>query len=310
MSKRKRPATKEEITRILFEESSDSDLSSEDDGWPKNDSFVDNAEADNHSTDEDEESDANDEDNILCRNINFSCSEIIWKEEIENNKIKLSNKILGGGPTHNLSPGASILDFFNLFFTLPMMEVVLQNTNKYAELMKASQPSKKCFQKWTPLESIDELWGFISCIFAMGMTKAPSLKHYWSEDPVLGNNFVKSTMSRDRFLQILRCFHLSNREEEKASNHPEYYMMQKLDPFMTEVRSNFCRFFTPNKNLSVDEALLKYKGRCGIIQYMPNKPAKRGIKVWMLCDSITGYVMDFEVYCGNKGRMERTENGL
>ncbi len=62
--------------------------------------------------------------------------------------------------------------------------------------------------------------------------------------------------------------------------------------------------------MAVDEALLKYKGRLGIIQYMPLKPAKRGIKVWMLCTSFLGYVYNFDVYCGKKDSIHRTSHGL
>ncbi|KAH3782835.1 hypothetical protein DPMN_160755 [Dreissena polymorpha] len=31
---------------------------------------------------------------------------------------------------------------------------------------------------------------------------------------------------------------------------------------------------------------------------MPAKPIKRGIKCWMLCDSRSGYLANFEVYLG------------
>ena len=33
-------------------------------------------------------------------------------------------------------------------------------------------------------------------------------------------------------------------------------------------------------------------------QYMPMKPVKRGIKVWVRADAVTGYICDFEIYVG------------
>ena len=36
---------------------------------------------------------------------------------------------------------------------------------------------------------------------------------------------------------------------------------------------------------TVDEAMIKFKGRSKIKQYLPKKPIKRGIKVWILADS-------------------------
>ena len=43
----------------------------------------------------------------------------------------------------------------------------------------------------------------------------------------------------------------------------------------------------------------------GLKQYMPMKPVKRGIKVWVLADSVNGYFSRLEVYSGKQpGRVE------
>lgn len=40
---------------------------------------------------------------------------------------------------------------------------------------------------------------------------------------------------------------------------------------------------------------------------MPLKPVKRGIKMWLRCDSLTGYTYDMSIYCGKEGSvLERT----
>ena len=57
----------------------------------------------------------------------------------------------------------------------------------------------------------------------------------------------------------------------------------------------------------MDEAMIKFKGRSALKQYMPMKPIKRGIKVWVLGDSTNGYFSRFQVYCG---RQENREEGL
>ena len=43
-------------------------------------------------------------------------------------------------------------------------------------------------------------------------------------------------------------------------------------------------------------------------QYVPLKPTKRGFKVWVRADSVTGYFCDFNVYVGRETR--GTEVGL
>ena len=49
------------------------------------------------------------------------------------------------------------------------------------------------------------------------------------------------------------------------------------------------------------------KGRISFLQYLPKKPKKWGIKLWVLAESLTGYVSNFEVYTGAS---DTTEHGL
>jgi len=54
----------------------------------------------------------------------------------------------------------------------------------------------------------------------------------------------------------------------------------------------------PHCEQAVDEAMIKYKGRTSLKQYMPMQPIKRGIKMWCRVDSTNGYLCDFDVYTG------------
>ena len=45
-------------------------------------------------------------------------------------------------------------------------------------------------------------------------------------------------------------------------------------------------------------------------QYMPKKPTKWGIKVWMLAESKTGYVSNFDVYLGKAPPSDQAELGM
>ena len=56
--------------------------------------------------------------------------------------------------------------------------------------------------------------------------------------------------------------------------------------------------YIPEKNLSLDEGMLKWKGRLSIKVYNPMKPAKYGLKFYFLCESQSGYVLDFIMYRG------------
>jgi len=56
--------------------------------------------------------------------------------------------------------------------------------------------------------------------------------------------------------------------------------------------------YQPGRDLSVDESMIKYKGRLAFRQYMPDKPTKYGIKDFVLAESHTGYCLKFLTYTG------------
>ena len=53
--------------------------------------------------------------------------------------------------------------------------------------------------------------------------------------------------------------------------------------------------FEPSKQLSLDESTCPFKGRVNFCTYNPNKPLKRCIKLFMVCDAATGYCCCFNI---------------
>ena len=58
---------------------------------------------------------------------------------------------------------------------------------------------------------------------------------------------------------------------------------------------------------SVDETMINFKRQLGFYQYMPVKSVKWGVKVWMLTEGRTGYVVNFQIYTGHN---QHPEHGL
>jgi hypothetical protein len=50
----------------------------------------------------------------------------------------------------------------------------------------------------------------------------------------------------------------------------------------------------------IDEKLLPFRERCGFRQFMPKKPSKYGIKIWIMCDCARKYMMNAKVYLGKE----------
>lgn len=55
--------------------------------------------------------------------------------------------------------------------------------------------------------------------------------------------------------------------------------------------------------------MIPFRGRHKALQYMPDKPCKRGLKLFALCDSQSGYLHKMEIYQG-KDSTDKSGQGL
>jgi Transposase IS4/DDE_Tnp_1-like zinc-ribbon len=62
--------------------------------------------------------------------------------------------------------------------------------------------------------------------------------------------------------------------------------------------NNFQRVYVPDREISIDESLLKYKGRLSWKQYIASKRARFGVKFFTLCESKSGYIWNSIIYTG------------
>ena len=105
-------------------------------------------------------------------------------------------------------------------------------------------------------------------------------------------------MSCDRFSIILRFLYLNDNSGYKQKGEAGYDAMYKIRPFLTKLLQRFEMMYTPEKELPLDEAMIRFKGRLYFIQYMPKKPTKWGLKAFVLADSKTGYTFRWRLYTG------------
>ena len=102
---------------------------------------------------------------------------------------------------------------------------------------------------------------------------------------------------------IKKYLHLADNSitaENKASQPDR---LAKIRPFLNLLRTNFHSNYQPNRFLTVDEDMCKFKGRSPMKQYMKAKIIKWGYKIWKLCDSTSGYTINLGVYTGaNEGK--------
>ena len=86
---------------------------------------------------------------------------------------------------------------------------------------------------------------------------------------------------------------------------PGHDQLGKVRPVIDNLSARFAELYDPHREVAVDEAMIKFTGRSTLNQYMPMKPIKRRIKVWVLGDSHNGYFHKFQVYTGKEGSGEK-----
>jgi hypothetical protein len=149
--------------------------------------------------------------------------------------------------------------------------------------------------------SANELMGFIGINFCMGYHKLSSYRHYWSTAKDLHLQVISEVMNRDRFSEILSNIHVNDNTAIPVNNKDKLY---KLRPMIDSLNKTFSEAYNGTRELSVDESMIKFKGRSSLKQYNPMKPIKRGYKLWCIADQ-KGYILNFSIYQGKNEALER-----
>jgi len=195
---------------------------------------------------------------------------------------------------------ATPLQVFSHIFTEELWVRIVTETNIYAEQSRRATPSS-C--KWQPV-TVTEVKTFVGLCVAMGILDLPSRRDYWRQKKWLFQTNFHQAMSRDRFDIIWRYLHLQDNDDRGVDRNDKLW---KIRWYLDHMTRQFQEIYEVNGFVTLDESMVKYKGRLAFRQYLPHKANKWGIKVWVLAESSTGYVSNFQVYTG---RERRTEKGL
>ena len=190
---------------------------------------------------------------------------------------------------HELRRTSSIYDIFLKFWPWSLFIQMSYFTNQRLQIFEKQK--KKTIKKTNP----HEMMSLVGCLFIMCFNRLPAMNCYWLTKPSMGNVVIKATFSRDRFKLLLSKLYFNM--PEKPSDACKTFYVEEL---VSCLKSTFQRVRQDSVFQSLDESMTKFKGRSSFKQYMPAKPVKRGIKVWMRCDVLTGYTYDMNIYVGKE----------
>lgn len=215
------------------------------------------------------------------------------------------------GPKHCPPVTASPIDYFNLFFTRALLDIFVLETNRYANQTIASKGQNISPQSrlhgWLPVNYF-EIRAFIAVIINMGLIKKPTIASYWTVNNSQSTPWFRKMFTRNRFQAILQFFHIIDNTKFPKASEPGYDPTQKFQPVIDHCNSLFQRFYVGHQQLSIDESLIGTKSQTTLMQYLPNKHHHRwGIKLWVLCDSISNYCLSLFCYKGKNCQENREE---
>ena len=186
-----------------------------------------------------------------------------------------------------------LMSFGNYFLLLKCLNYVLKRPTCF------QRHERECYTQKSKARDTDnvKMKAFLGLLLLAGTyhSNRMNLDNLWKAD---GNGFdvFRLTMSLHCFRFLLCCI----RFDDKATRASRK-LLDKLVPirdlFETFVQ-NCLRNYLPSEFVMIDEMLVAFTGRCPFRHYVPNKPAKYGIKIQAMADAKTYYTCEMEVYAG------------
>ena len=181
----------------------------------------------------------------------------------------------------------------------------MEQTNSYAE----ETMSADTYASWKAI-TCEDIRAFMGFNILMSINRQPSTEDYWKKDPIHYYKPIAQRISRDRFRDISRFLHFVDNSTLSLRGSANYDKLGKVRPLISHFQDKFSSLYNSNCGIAIDEAMIKFQGRSSLQHYMPMKPIKRGIKVWVRADSRNGYFSQFEVYTGKREASPNTSREL
>lgn len=200
-------------------------------------------------------------------------------------------------PQTDCDQNSSIVETFLKMFPKSMFMFIAECTNERLQIL-----SEKKGENIKPTDQY-EIMVVIGCLLVMSFNRVPHMYMYWSNNKSLRNETIANAISRERF-SLLHSKLYFNHPVKPVGAEKTYYMSELIECLLY----TFNRWRTEATFQSIDEFMVKFKGRTVMKQFMPKKPVPRGMKGFARADASTGYVYNLKLYSGKDG--VRRENAL
>jgi len=199
----------------------------------------------------------------------------------------------------------SVDEVVQLFIENDLFDYMAEETNRYhSQNVDKFKDSAKSV-KWKDVSAV-EIKQMLGLLLLMGKVRKETRDEYWSTDRTIETPIFAQVMSRDRIHQIWYSWHFSNNETDVN----ERDRLKKIRPIVSYFSQKFVQVYKPQRELSLEESIVRWKGRLSFKVYNASKINKYGNLIRMVCEARTGYICNFRKYDGEGSRLQQTISHL
>ncbi|XP_067108275.1 LOW QUALITY PROTEIN: piggyBac transposable element-derived protein 4-like [Osmerus mordax] len=238
--------------------------------------------------DEEEEEEDGQEDTFLSKNGQIEWCSIAYRRNPRLLSQRDSTERTPRGPTaYAVSHAHDIVSAFLLFVTPQIERVILDVTNREGYLKRG--------EEWKAMDATD-LRAYIGLLILAGVYKSRGEAAASLWDAQSSRAIFRATMQLKLFYTYSIRFDDRGTRAARRATDKLAAIREVWDMWVERLP----RLYDPGPEVTVDEQLLAFRGRCPFKQYMPSKPAKYAIKSWVLCDAKSSYAWKMQVYTGKQ----------
>ena len=143
---------------------------------------------------------------------------------------------------------------------------------------------------------------YIGLEMAMSLIQMNSIEEFWQTKKFSGHPDFKNVMSWEHFQKIRSAIKLHPPTADRPKGDPLWHSRNISERVLKECSSIAC----PVGPVAFDESTIRTKARCLAKSFMPNKPQKYGIRLYLLCGWRYVYCYNFSPNgrgCSNKNSL-------
>lgn len=197
------------------------------------------------------------------------------------------------GPKGEAKNATSCLEFWRVLLDDGILLSIVSHTNEEIARRTESIANLQSYQHPT---DIVELKAFIGLLYKAGVKRNShiNVSELWSVRD--GDSFFRMTMPLNRFKFLLTTIRFDDKTTRGVRKQQDKLaaIREVWDKFI----KNCTNSYTPYEYCTIDEQLMGFRGKCPFRIYMSSKPDKYGLKIVMLNDARTSYMVNAIPYCG------------